>query len=121
MAPECLRRAKAHQVFLAFAARRCTRSTADHDGATGHVGQSRNVTEDSDVDRVTAHYPPADITPAEFEQFVVELLSSASGQVDDLTVTLHDKITGVDGTYDFDATVRFVMGGVSFLVVVEAK
>lgn len=77
--------------------------------------------EDTDVDRATAHYPPADITPAEFEQFVVELLTSAGGQVDNLTVTLHDKITGVDGTYDFDATVRFTLGGVNFLVVVEAK
>ena len=91
--------------------------------STKAVGYGRvgSVTSDEDVDRATSRYPPADITPAEFEKFVVELLSSTSGQLDDLAVTLHDKIAGVDGTYDFDATVRFTFGGVNFLVVVEAK
>jgi hypothetical protein len=84
-------------------------------------GKLDSVVSDEDVERATSHYPPADITPAEFEQFVVELVSSASGQVDDLVVTLHDKVTGMDGTYDFDATVRFTFGGANFLVIVEAK
>jgi hypothetical protein len=69
----------------------------------------------------TAHYPVADITPSEFEQFVVELLESASTSVSALRVTLHDKIHGADGLYDFDATVRFELGGMEFLVLVEAK
>ena len=41
--------------------------------------------------------------------------------VEELRVTVHDRIKGVDGLYDFDATVRFGLGGMRFLVVVEAK
>jgi len=77
--------------------------------------------DDQGVARATAHYPAAEITPAEFEQFVVDLLESASPVVDSLRVTLHDKIQGTDGLYDFDATVRFRVGGMDFLVLVEAK
>jgi hypothetical protein len=69
----------------------------------------------------TARYPAADITPAEFEQFVVDLLESVSAVVDGLEVTLHEKIEGADGLYDFDATVRFGFGGMRFLVLIEAK
>lgn len=70
---------------------------------------------------VTAHYPPADITPEEFEEFVVALLGSTEKNVANLAITLHEKIEGVDGTYDFDATVRYEFVGMSFLVLVEAK
>lgn len=69
----------------------------------------------------TARYPPADITPDEFEQWVVGLIKSVAPLVEALEVTLHDKIQGVDGLYDFDATVRFNLGGMRFLVLVEAK
>jgi hypothetical protein len=73
------------------------------------------------VSRPTAHYPPADITPVEFEEFVVELLKWVEPALGGLTVTLHDKIACADGTYDFDATVRFELAGMQFLVIVEAK
>ncbi|MFC1404798.1 MULTISPECIES: restriction endonuclease [Streptacidiphilus] len=76
---------------------------------------------DEDVARPTSHYPPADITPAQFESFVADLLWSAQPDVDDLKVTLHESITGVDGTYDFDATIRYQLAGMDFLVLVEAK
>jgi len=76
---------------------------------------------DASIARATAHYPPADITPGEFEEFVAQLLGSAKPVVDHLTVTLHDKIEGPDGAYDFDATVRYQLAGMSFLVLVEAK
>lgn len=69
----------------------------------------------------TAHYRPAEISPAEFEQFVVELLGCVRPLVRDHEVTLHDKVQGTDGVYDFDATVRFDFGGMRFLVLVEAK
>lgn len=78
----------------------------------------------ADADEVafeTAHYPTADITPGEFEQFVVELLESVRPLVEALEVTLHDKLQGADGLYDFDATVRFGLGGMRFLVLIEAK
>lgn len=79
------------------------------------------MTDDRNVAFETAWYPAADITPSEFEQFVVELLDSVTPRVDELEVTLHDKIEGADGLYDFDATVRFGLGGMNFLVLIEAK
>jgi hypothetical protein len=79
------------------------------------------VVDARDVASETAHYPAAEITPAEFEQFVVELLESVSPSVDALEVKLHNKIQGVDGLYDFDATVRFELRGMRFLVLIEAK
>ncbi|WP_405142250.1 restriction endonuclease [Sphaerisporangium sp. NBC_01403] len=79
------------------------------------------MTNESAVARVTAHYPPAEISPGEFEEFVTELLGSAQQFVTDLKITLHEKIEGIDGTYDFDATVRYTFAGMSFLLLVEAK
>jgi hypothetical protein len=77
--------------------------------------------DDTRVARPTAHYPPPDITPKQFEEFVANLLGAAEPIVDNLRVTLHEKITRPDGTYDFDATVRYDFAGMSFLVLVEAK
>jgi restriction endonuclease Mrr len=70
-----------------------------------------------------AHHPPADITPAEFEVFVTSLFDALedSGAISNLRVQNHEVIRGVDGTYDFDATARYELAGMSFLVLVEAK
>ena len=51
----------------------------------------------------------------------MDLLGAAGSAVDDLAVTVHEKILGADGAYDFDATVRYRFAGMAFLVVVEAK
>ena len=57
-------------------------------------------------------YPPADITPVQFEEFVVELLKSMEAVAGaPPVVTLHEKVEGIDGEYDFDATARFDWGG----------
>jgi hypothetical protein len=77
--------------------------------------------DDRSLASVTARYPAAEITPAEFEDFVVEVLESTDNLVEDLVVTLHDKIIGAGGEYDFDATVRFGWGGMDLVVLVEAK
>jgi Restriction endonuclease len=79
------------------------------------------VADEREVAFETTHYPSADITPQEFEEFVVELLESVGPSVEGLVVTPHEKIQGADGVYDFDATVRFELGGMSFLVLIEAK
>lgn len=79
------------------------------------------MTDDQGVARETAHHPAPNITSAEFEQFVADLLRSTDPLLDGLQVTLHDKIQGVDGVYDFDATVKFGVGGMRFLVLIEAK
>jgi 6,7-dimethyl-8-ribityllumazine synthase len=73
-------------------------------------------------DHATVRFPHPAITPGEFERFVAEQLLGAAGtEVDDLAVTVHEKVVGVDGAYDFDATVRYRFAGMAFLVIVEAK
>lgn len=66
-------------------------------------------------------FPAPDITPSEFEQWVAEIFESAASGLADLHVRLHDVIRGTDGTYDFDATIRYRWAGLNFLVLVEAK
>jgi len=90
-------------------------------GWAGRIYHSRRVNDETEVASVTARYPPADITPAEFERFVAELFGSAATEVEDLEVRVLDTIKGVDGSYVFDATVRFTVAGLQMLVVVEAK
>ncbi len=75
-------------------------------------------------ERLMARYPPAEITAAQFEQFAVELLTAGkSGQpeLEEFGVQTLEQIDGVDGSYIFDATVRFRLFGLDFLIVVEAK
>ncbi len=78
---------------------------------------------DDAVARATAHYPPADLTPGEFEAYVTTLFDALElgGAVDNLRVQTHEVVRGADGAYDFDATVRYELGGMDFLIVVEAK
>lgn len=78
---------------------------------------------DDPVARPTAFYPPADISPAEFENFVTSLFEGIeeSGGVTNLRIQNHEVVRGVDGTYDFDATVRYDLAGLAFLILVEAK
>jgi hypothetical protein len=77
--------------------------------------------EDEKVDRWVTINPPADISFAEFEQFVAEVLRSGSPGLAGFEVNSHEVISGVDGDYDFDATVRFSYLGMDFLILVEAK
>jgi hypothetical protein len=73
------------------------------------------------VERSTARYPPATMSPSDFEAFVVAVLQSTTPTLGDIEVRLHEKIEGVDGVYDFDATVRYSFAGMRFLILVEAK
>ena len=59
---------------------------------------------------------PAEISAAKFEVYVAELLGSAKALVDDLTVTPHECTLSDNGDYDFDATIRFKLAGMAFLV-----
>ena len=76
---------------------------------------------EADVDPWVARYPPADITPDEFEHFVGDILRAGTPGLVDFVVTSHETIEGVDGSFDFDATVRYRCLGMDFLVVIEAK
>jgi hypothetical protein len=77
--------------------------------------------EDEDLGCPAGSYPPAEMSPSEFESFVAELLGCVAPTVEDLRVELHELIRGVDGSYDFDATMRYRLGGMEFLIIVEAK
>lgn len=78
--------------------------------------------DDSRIAPPTALYGrPPEMTPREFEEYVVELLKAANSELDDLNIQFHEKIEGVDGTWDFDGTVRFSFNGMKFLILVEAK
>ncbi|MFG1774583.1 restriction endonuclease [Nocardia salmonicida] len=67
-------------------------------------------------------YPDPEITPAEFEAFVADLFGSVMDDaIQDLHVDVQEAIQGVDGQYKIDATVRYRLGGLEFLVLVEAK
>lgn len=81
----------------------------------------RAHTADDRIHPATNHYPPAEITAAEFEVFVSDVLREAAREFGGATVEVHDVIEGDDGTYDFDATARFSFAGMDFLVLVEAK
>jgi hypothetical protein len=74
-----------------------------------------------DDELVPWQYPSAEMTAEEFEKFVVDEFHQTRPFVDDLIVKLHDVVQGTDGTYDFDATIRYRLAGLDFLVVVEAK
>lgn len=77
--------------------------------------------DETDVPVGMFQYPAADISPDEFEAWVGELLESASADLQDLCITVHDKVFGTDGTFDLDATIRFRWAGMDFLVISEAK
>jgi hypothetical protein len=75
---------------------------------------------DDDEELRPPFYPPADISPAEFEAWVAELFG-AIAEIENLRVTSHAVMEGIDGTYDLDAMVRYTLAGMEFLILVEAK
>jgi hypothetical protein len=79
------------------------------------------ASEESDNEVAPPQYADPNMTAADFEGFVRDLFAQTAPLVDELRVTLHDRVTGSDGVYDFDAAVRYEWGGLAFLVVVEAK
>ncbi len=85
------------------------------------MGTEQEDADDEVIARPTAHYPAANISPEEFEAFVVELLRSAGSQVEGWTVQMREVVKAADGEYEIDATGRFQVAGMNFLVLVEAK
>lgn len=65
--------------------------------------------------------PASALSPRQFESLVVRIFSQVHSLVDGLVVSAQERMVTPDGTYDIDATVRFVLGGMAFLVLVEAK
>lgn len=77
--------------------------------------------DDPGLEGWTRRYPPLGLTPEAFERFVADLFDGPGRHLANYRVTLHDRIQAADGTYDFDATVRFKFKGLEFLVLLEAK
>lgn len=74
------------------------------------------------IDRWIGTRPPAEnMSAAEFECFVAELLEAGSPGLANYEVRTHEVIRGVDGEYDFDTTVRFSVLGMDYLVLIEDK
>jgi hypothetical protein len=48
----------------------------------------------TDKDVIYRSYPPADMTAAEFEHFVVEMLQQTESEVDSLDIRLHEVVDG---------------------------
>jgi hypothetical protein len=74
-----------------------------------------------DVPRPLRHATPLSMSPSEFERYTVHLLGQMVQAVENLTVTFNEEIETPDGTYDIDATARFRLAGMDFLVLVECK
>lgn len=71
---------------------------------------------------VSSRYPPfSEITPAEFEAFVSDLLLAAGGRAHSFSVEMHTVLAGVDGQYDFDAVATYEVLGLKHTLLVEAK
>jgi len=75
---------------------------------------------DDDDQLVPRQHPVPEMTPAEFETFVASMFEQTRPLVEDLRVTLQEEIPAADGSYAFDATIRFRLTGMDFLVLVEA-
>lgn len=74
------------------------------------------------IERIVSRYPPAEeITPAEFEAYVADVIEAVGAQYDTFAVERHAVIVAADGNYDFDAVASFEVGGMTFRVLVEAK
>ena len=78
---------------------------------------------DGRYDRLLQIYPVGDLTPVELENWVATVLTCNGSEegVSDLLVQVHERIQGVDGSFDLDATVWFRALGFDFLGLIEVK
>lgn len=66
-------------------------------------------------------WPTFELSPADYERAVVDLVRAADYEVTDWQVRHLDPVEGVDGTYVIDVTVRFRLLGADFLMLFECK
>jgi restriction system protein len=67
------------------------------------------------------NWPDFEVSPAQYEAIVADLMRSADVDVADLDVSLLDKVEGLDGEYIIDVTVRFRLFGLDYLTLFECK
>lgn len=61
------------------------------------------------------------ITPVEFEQLVRDHMESLRSDLNEFQAKHNELVTGADGSYAIDVTVRFKVLDVNFVVLVECK
>lgn len=66
-------------------------------------------------------WPAFDLTPAQYEQAVQDLVKATGHEVTDWQVKHLDPIDGVDGSFVIDVTARFRLLGFDFLMLFECK
>lgn len=78
---------------------------------------------DSRYDHLLQRYSVGNLSPAELEDWVAMVLKIVGDEegVTSLSVQTHERVRGVDGVFDLDATVRFRALGLDFLALVEVK
>src|SRR5690606_35117652 len=64
---------------------------------------------------------PITMSPIEFEQQVKTLLDVLGADLNSFCSTHREQLTGSDGNYEIDVSVRFNAMSVNFLVLVECK
>lgn len=79
-----------------------------------------DVHADDEVPFPLRRYRPPDLTPAQFEIFVSELVVDLLGP-NDCQVEVLERIEGVDGAYKIDVTARYRVGEFDHLLLGEAK
>lgn len=92
--------------------------------ATANVaftGDDVEVIQPESVPSGMAEATPTSLSPADFERFAASLFSQAARTVENLRVTVQERVKGSDGAYVIDATVRYRFADMDFLVLVEAK
>jgi hypothetical protein len=77
---------------------------------------------DALIARVMSRYPPAtEISPAEFEAFVTDVLRAAGEKTGSFAIEMHQTVQTPDGSYDFDAVATYQVLGLQHTLLVEAK
>ncbi|WP_051030175.1 restriction endonuclease [Nocardia takedensis] len=66
-------------------------------------------------------WPTFELSPAEYERAVAEIVKAAGHDVIDWRVEHLDTVEGMDGSYIIDVTARFRLMGADFLILFECK
>jgi hypothetical protein len=73
------------------------------------------------LDDGSDRWPTFELSPADYERTVADLVRDSGQEVTDWQVRHLDPVEGVDGTYIIDVTVRFRLLGADYLTLFECK
>jgi restriction system protein len=70
---------------------------------------------------LASKYPPPTLSPKQFELAVKSLLDNQGHELEGYESRHREVISGPDGNYEFDITIRFSAFGTSYLTLIECK